>query len=72
MNVFKFFVIILIRIYQLFISPWIGNYCRYIPTCSEYMILSIKKMNFLKSIFMICKRLIRCNPWGGSGYDPPD
>ncbi|WP_238892326.1 membrane protein insertion efficiency factor YidD [Blattabacterium cuenoti] len=60
----------IVRLYQFFISPFIGKNCRYIPSCSEYMILSIKKYNILKAIWITIIRIMKCNPWGKSGYDP--
>lgn len=70
MKIFIIFFIKIVRFYQIGISPWIGNNCRYIPTCSNYMILSLKKWNLFKAFFMSIKRIIKCNPWGSSGYDP--
>ncbi|WP_185864467.1 membrane protein insertion efficiency factor YidD [Blattabacterium cuenoti] len=59
----------LIKFYQLGISPSIGKNCRYITTCSEYMIISLKKFHFFKAIFFSLKRIIQCNPWGKSDYN---
>tara|TARA_B100001175_G_C19244044_1_gene511427 strand:- start:360 stop:584 length:225 start_codon:yes stop_codon:yes gene_type:complete len=68
----KFFIL-LIKFYQMFFSPISGKSCRFNPTCSNYAILSIKKFGIIKSIFLIIKRIFKCHPWGGSGYDPlPD
>ncbi|WP_185873302.1 membrane protein insertion efficiency factor YidD [Blattabacterium cuenoti] len=74
MNLLKIFLIRILIIYQLSISPFIGKNCRYIPTCSEYMILSLKKWNIFKSIFMTVNRIIRCNPFISNewNYDPPE
>jgi putative membrane protein insertion efficiency factor len=62
--------VFLIRVYQWVISPLLPNACRYFPTCSEYGISSFEKYGPLKGIFLTLKRILRCNPWGGSGYDP--
>ncbi|WP_185857320.1 membrane protein insertion efficiency factor YidD [Blattabacterium cuenoti] len=70
MKIIRIFCIKIIRLYQIGISPWIGNNCRFIPTCSSYMILSLKKWNFFKAIFISIKRIMRCNPWGPYGHDP--
>ncbi|BBA17518.1 membrane protein insertion efficiency factor YidD [Blattabacterium cuenoti] len=70
MKIIKFFFIKIIKIYQIGISPWIGNNCRYIPTCSNYMILSLKRYQFFKAIFRGTIRIIKCNPWGPSVYGP--
>ncbi|WP_185858818.1 membrane protein insertion efficiency factor YidD [Blattabacterium cuenoti] len=66
----KYFFIESVRLYQKGISPWIGNNCRFTPTCSEYMIGSLKKWPFFKGFFIGIKRIISCHPWGPSGYDP--
>lgn len=59
----------LIRIYQKTPGPWHSS-CRYIPTCSEYAIEAIDIYGVFKGGIMAIKRILRCNPWGGSGYDP--
>lgn len=64
------FLILLIRIYQVTLSPFIGRNCRYIPTCSNYGIEAIKKYGAIKGGWLTIKRILSCNPWGGSGYDP--
>ncbi|MEQ8210040.1 MAG: membrane protein insertion efficiency factor YidD [Lacipirellulaceae bacterium] len=61
----------MIRVYQYTISPWLGPSCRFQPTCSEYAILSIRKHGVLKGTYRGMRRILRCHPWGGSGYDPP-
>ncbi|WP_185861268.1 membrane protein insertion efficiency factor YidD [Blattabacterium cuenoti] len=68
MKTIKIFLIKIIRLYQIGISPWIGNNCRYIPTCSSYMISSLKKWNLFKAIFISMIRIFKCNPWGPSDY----
>ena len=62
--------IFLIRIYQLIISPIIGSNCRYLPTCSEYSIDSLKSFGLIKGLFISIRRISRCHPLGGHGYDP--
>lgn len=64
------FLILLIRIYQVTLSPWFGKNCRYTPTCSNYGIEAIRKYGFFKGGWLTFKRILSCNPWGGSGYDP--
>ena len=56
--------------YQKFISPLLRPSCRFHPTCSEYSIQAITKYGAIKGIFLSLKRILRCNPWGGSGLDP--
>jgi hypothetical protein len=60
----------LIRTYQLFISPMLGPSCRYLPSCSEYAAEAIEHHGPLAGTWLAVKRLARCHPWGGSGYDP--
>ncbi len=67
---FSFLFTLLIRIYQLIISPILPNACRYTPTCSEYGMQAIKKYGAWKGGWMALKRISRCHPWGGSGHDP--
>nr|WP_244405188.1 membrane protein insertion efficiency factor YidD [Ignavibacterium album] len=62
--------IILIKIYQIFISPLFPSSCRYTPTCSQYTLEALKKYGLLKGLWLGIKRISRCHPWGGSGYDP--
>ena len=62
--------IFFVRFYQLAISPWMGNNCRYQPTCSSYMIEALKEHGLLKGLWLGTKRIGRCHPWGGHGYDP--
>lgn len=62
--------ILLIRFYQLSISPILGQNCRYTPTCSQYSIEAINKYGALKGGWIALKRIFSCHPWGGNGYDP--
>lgn len=59
-----------IYFYKYTISPMLPPSCRYTPTCSEYGIAAIKKYGPFKGGWLTLKRLGRCNPWGGNGYDP--
>ncbi|HHT61548.1 MAG TPA: membrane protein insertion efficiency factor YidD [Paludibacteraceae bacterium] len=59
-----------IRFYQYSISPLFPSSCRFTPTCSQYAIDAIKKHGPLKGLYLAIKRILRCHPWGGSGYDP--
>ena len=69
-EVLAFPFIVLIVLYQRIISPWIGPKCRYTPTCSQYGIEALKKHGPVKGLWLTMKRVSRCHPWGGSGYDP--
>ena len=62
--------IVIIKIYQLIISPWLGPKCRYTPTCSHYALEAFQKYGPLKGFWLALKRIARCHPWGGHGYDP--
>ena len=62
--------ILLIKIYQLFISPIFPSSCRYTPTCSHYTMEALKKYGLFKGGWLGVKRISRCHSWGGSGYDP--
>lgn len=59
-----------ILIYQYSISPLFPSTCRYSPTCSQYMKEAIAKHGVLKGVKLGVKRIGRCHPWGGNGYDP--
>ena len=58
-----------IRLYQKVPGPWHGM-CRHIPTCSNYMIEAIEEHGTAKGVSLGVKRILKCNPWGTSGYDP--
>jgi len=62
--------IVIIKFYQKLISPLLGSNCRFQPTCSEYCINSLKTWGLLKGIYLSVKRIMKCHPWGGRGYDP--
>lgn len=62
-------VILITRVYRLFISPILPNACRFRPTCSEYMLEAIR-MHGVVGVFLGIRRILRCHPWGGSGVDP--
>lgn len=59
----------LIKIYQKIPGPW-HNMCRHIPTCSNYAIEAISEYGSIKGTYLAIKRVLKCNPWGTSGYDP--
>lgn len=60
----------LIRLYQLLLSPLLGKQCRFTPTCSQYTLEAFKKYGVFKGFWLGAKRILRCHPWGGTGYDP--
>ena len=69
-TLFSRFAIGLIRFYQYGISPYLPGACRYTPTCSQYSVEAIRKYGALRGSWMGLRRIGRCHPWGGSGYDP--
>lgn len=69
-DVVTWLLILFVRIYQRFISPLTPPSCSFTPTCSQYAIEALRKYGPLKGLWLAVKRLLRCHPWGGSGYDP--
>lgn len=63
-------LLLLIRFYQYGISPYTPSSCRYTPTCSQYAVEALRRHGLFKGSWLTIKRLSRCHPWGGSGYDP--
>jgi putative membrane protein insertion efficiency factor len=59
-----------IRAYRFFLSPWLGQSCRFTPTCSSYAIEAIETKGSIKGLWLALKRLGRCHPWCQGGYDP--
>lgn len=70
LKILSWFFSFLIRVYQSLISPILPNACRYTPTCSAYGLQAIQKYGPFKGTWMAMKRIGRCHPWGGNGYDP--
>jgi len=70
MNIFSKIIIKIIKFYQYILSPYLGNNCRYLPTCSEYSIESLKKHGIIKGVYLSLKRILNCHPLGGEGFDP--
>ena len=63
-------LILPIRFYQRAISPFMPASCRFTPTCSQYAVEALRKHGPLRGLWLSLRRLLRCHPWGGSGYDP--
>lgn len=73
MNPLAFVVSLPVRAYRIVFSPWVGFNCRYQPTCSAYALEALEKHGAFKGSYMAAKRIGRCHPLGGTGYDPvPD
>ena len=58
------------RAYKLTLSPWIGRQCRFLPTCSDYAAEALTLHGPVRGGYLAARRLCRCHPWGGSGFDP--
>ncbi|HNR86434.1 MAG TPA: membrane protein insertion efficiency factor YidD [Taishania sp.] len=69
-KIFSFPLIVLVRFYQMVISPLTPQSCRYTPTCSAYMLEAINIWGPIKGTWLGIKRISSCHPWGGHGHDP--
>lgn len=70
MRLFANTMITLIKGYQLFISPYLGQHCRFSPTCSHFAVDAFKKYPAYKAFYLTVCRLLKCHPWHPGGYDP--
>ena len=66
----KVLLIGLIKLYCIALSPLLPATCRFIPTCSQYGLEAVKRFGFLKGLYLTVRRILRCRPGGGKGYDP--
>jgi putative membrane protein insertion efficiency factor len=62
--------VLLIRLYQYLISPFMGNHCRFYPSCSCYALGALRQHGTVKGLYLTLRRLGRCHPWHEGGYDP--
>lgn len=62
--------LLLIRFYQVAISPFIGRHCRFTPTCSQYAYIAINKYGIFKGTYLAARRILKCHPFHDGGYDP--
>ena len=69
-RLFTSILLLPVYFYKACISPLTPASCRFVPTCSEYAVEALKKHGPLKGLYLTTKRILRCHPWGGSGYDP--
>jgi len=73
MTPLAFVISLPVRAYRLLFSPWVGQSCRYQPTCSAYAMEALEKHGGIKGTYLAAKRVGRCHPFGHDGYDPvPD
>ena len=70
MTPFAFVLSLPVRLYRATLSPLIGGNCRYQPTCSAYALEALERHGAARGGWLTLRRLLRCHPWGGSGYDP--
>jgi uncharacterized protein len=63
-------LVMLIKGYRLFLSPYLGQNCRYEPSCSAYAVEALQRHGLLRGGWMAVKRVSRCHPWHEGGYDP--
>ncbi|HWR95823.1 MAG TPA: membrane protein insertion efficiency factor YidD [Arenimonas sp.] len=66
----KSLALLLLRGYKLFISPLLGQTCRFSPSCSSYSMQAIERFGFFRGSYLTVRRLMRCHPWNPGGYDP--
>lgn len=59
-----------VRAYRLLLSPWVGHACRFQPTCSAYALEALERHGAFRGGWLTLRRIGRCHPWGGWGYDP--
>lgn len=69
MTPMAYFISLPVRFYRVALSPWLGQSCRYNPTCSAYALEALEKHGAFKGGWLAAKRVARCHPWGGSGVD---
>lgn len=70
-NPIQHIILEIINFYQKFVSPSLGQHCRFYPTCSQYGVLAIKKHGVIRGTFLAFWRLLKCNPWNRGGIDLP-
>ncbi|MBS3733594.1 MAG: membrane protein insertion efficiency factor YidD [Phycisphaerae bacterium] len=65
-------LVLLVRVYQLTLSPILGRQCRFVPTCSQYAIEALRKRGAVRGTWLALCRICRCHPFSRGGYDPVD
>ena len=64
-------IVFVVLLYRATLKPFLGGQCRFVPSCSEYMLQAVEKHGPWRGGWLGLRRIARCNPWGGHGYDPP-
>lgn len=70
MSALRILPVLMIRLYQRAVSPFLGRRCKYYPSCSEYAAQAIERFGILRGVVLAGWRLLRCNPWSHGGFDP--
>jgi uncharacterized protein len=70
LRILTFPFIAIIKLYQIVLSPLLGPSCRFTPSCSQYSVEALRKYGLIKGMWLSIKRISKCHPWGGHGYDP--
>ena len=68
----KRIIVLVIKLYQSSVRPFVGGQCRFVPSCSEYAIEAVQQFGTIKGLYMAVKRVLRCHPFGSKGFNPPD
>jgi hypothetical protein len=69
-NIIRKFIILFLEIYSALISPFYPPCCRFIPTCTQYAKTAFATHSLHFAVFLVIKRILKCNPWASYGYDP--
>lgn len=69
-SVLRFLLLLPLRVYRVALSPLLPPRCRYAPTCSAYAVEAVERHGVIKGAALAVRRIMRCHPWGGSGFDP--
>lgn len=70
LNIMRWLALRLIWLYRYLLSPWVGNQCRFYPSCSHYAEEAIARHGFLRGSYLTLRRLLKCHPWHSGGLDP--
>jgi putative membrane protein insertion efficiency factor len=65
-------IVLIIKLYQSSMRPFMGGQCRFVPSCSEYAIEAVRQFGIIRGLYMAAKRVLRCHPLGPKGFNPPD